>query len=294
MRTSHFVAAAMTITLATTAMAQEFQFAGFRDVESAFASQQDEIGQLRAQLAAFQEQADPVQALDSATCCKGGCDACCCPSVTASADLLLLTAHHNYEDAANRFDTEAGYRLTIGRDNGCGSGFRVRYMDWDAREADDDEGQTIDVIDVQTVDVEFYTGCDICCNTSLEFSAGVRYFDYLEDWDIDDDDSIYQVNGWGPTVSIGATHSINDCYSFFTLLRESVVSVHGNYFGDDIENQSGLLSEVQVGVGYTRCMCSGMMFVRAAIEGQHYSNIAEGAGYGAGLLGGHLSAGITR
>ena len=55
MKKSTFFALAITVVFSASAMAQDYQFAGFRDVESAFASQQTEMAQLRARLASFED-----------------------------------------------------------------------------------------------------------------------------------------------------------------------------------------------------------------------------------------------
>ena len=282
------VLAAFAVALfSSSALAQHFQFAGFQDVETAFENQQAEMAQLKAQLAAFQEAvADPTQA----PIASGGdcCVSCCCPTWVGSADIVFLTGKHTDDDVADRFDTEVGYRIALARDN-CGSGYRVRYFDWDTNEG---AGAGLDALEVTTLDLEWYTECEICCGTSLEISGGVRYLRYVEDFDViaTAPGEYLRLEGWGPVVSIEGTHCVNDCIALFGLVRQSVLCAGGNAFAGDVDNQITLYTEVQTGVEYSRCN----WFARAALEGHVVNDIGEADGWGAGLFGGNVSFGFVR
>lgn len=119
MKNAQLFAVAIALAACTAATAQQFQFAGFQDVETAFASQQAKVAQLEAQLAAFQDVvADPTQApIDVGASC---CDTCCCSSWVADAELLLFKffesdgVSQSQAGTNGSFDYELAPRLTLG------------------------------------------------------------------------------------------------------------------------------------------------------------------------------------
>ena len=294
----------MLVVFCSSMLADEFKLASMKDVQSAFETQQQELAQLRARLATFEQQDfGPVPATPASygTTCGdscGGKGGGCGGAWLFSTDLLVFTAKHNDLDAATGMDAKAGYRLTLARDDGCGNGMRVRYMNWDASGELDDDTATIQlgVLDIETVDLEWYTTCDICCGSSLELSAGLRYIDYFESFSqtMTAPNQINHTYGFGPVAGITARRCITDGISLYGLVRESIVAVEGNCFNTDIENQIALISELQFGAEVTSCTAYGTVFGRAALEGQHYSGIGRSESFDAGLFGLSFSVGLSR
>jgi len=281
------VALTWSTTLTTVGFAQLLQFTSYQDIEAAFANQQVELDRLQGRLAYLENYSD-----GGAVAAPQDCgDRCCsnCKSWIASAELVFLTPHHNEDDAAIRTSNDVGYRLMGGWDNGCGSGARVRWFDFEGDDGPDGTTDTLDVLGLETLDVEWYTSCDIGCGTTAVVSAGVRYLDYLE---VFGTGSTLTLNGWGPVIGAELNRNVCGAFSLFALTRFSIVSVDGNSFGSNVDNQIASVTEIQVGGQLDYETCSGTYFLRGALEGHVLGDFGEGNGYGAGFFGGNVGAGV--
>ena len=223
--------------------------------------------------------------------CGCGESPCTCGGWIGSAELVLLTTHHDSGGEADDQDAQLGYRLMFGRHNGRGQGLRVRYFD--LNEDADFDSNTLDGLDVHALDFEWYSGCQICCGTDVTFSAGIRHLDIGEIYGPDNDDN-YLADGWGPVIGLQVNQILCNSISAFALLRESVIELDGTDGGTRVDNMIGLVTEVQVGAQYDYHTCKGTWFVRGAMEGQSITDIGFHGGYVIGLIGGNVSVGLSR
>jgi len=70
---------------------------------------------------------------------------------------------------------------------------------------------------------------------------------------------------------------------------------HPTYWADVAEKRARLvMAEAEVGVQLNRRTRFGNFFVRSALEGQMFTDVGEHVGYGLGLFGWNVGAGVSR
>lgn len=231
-------------------VAQQFQFAGFRDVETAFASQQAELNQLRAQLAAFQDaEAEPVQDV------VGGKGCCCDPCYGgwyAGAEAVILLDHGT--DGYKADNSEVGYRLWAGYEGCDGLGVAVRFFDYD-NGGDSEYGN-----ELWYLDLELTTNFCIC-NTDITLSGGYRHADVH----LQDDYAIWN-NANGVTFGMRVSRDISCNLTAFAWLQESFLYGTDDY--DDYSTSHFNWTEAQLGVQYNTCVAGTSAWLRAGVEAQ--------------------------
>lgn len=77
---------------------------------------------------------------------------------------------------ANDFGYDATPRATIGIVGSQGSGLRVRYWEYSQTAG---PVATATSVDTYNIDAEFFQQIDLSCTSSIEWSAGVRYNDFI-------------------------------------------------------------------------------------------------------------------
>lgn len=255
MNKTPLIAIAIVLTVCTAATAQQFQFAGFQDVESAFASQQAKMAQLEAQLATFQDAiADPTQetlASDTVACC----DTCCCGGWYAGAEVVYLKDHAN--DGYNAEHHEVGYRLYGGYERCDGLGIAMRYFDYD-NGSDPEYGNELSYIDL-----ELTTNLEIC-STQILLSGGYRHADVkLQDnyanWN----------NLNGVTFGVRVQREIWCDISVFGWLQESFLYGTDEY--SDEENGHINWQEAQLGLQYNTCWAGRHAWLRGGVEAHDFA-----------------------
>ena len=268
------IAFAITAMASTYAAAQDIQFAAFNDVESAFASQQAEIEQLRGQLASFQDMmADPALepgAVDAGACC------CCVVSycgVTFEAELLMLSWYNS--DGGDDFldSLEHGSRWTLGHTNECGQSFRIRYFEWKATE----NGGGEDLL-IETLDFEYAQRISLNCNLHAEFSGGVRWASWHET-----QAGFLIRDSIGPMVGIDVRNNLCGCMNLYGVAHYS--HQFGEASGPDDDFVSFGIIEVQIGVESSTCVFGTHSTIRAGYVAQNYLGLGDDSDEDYGLHG---------
>jgi len=244
------------------------------DVEAAFASQQQEIDSLRAELASLRSM--DADAGDKATkddCCGNG------SGWEGGLDLLFLDvyANHGGEKTANGlswfdgFDFTAAGRFWFGYQGANGLGVRARYYNFDG-----DSVAANQFVDLQMYDVEM-TAKHEACNFDFLFIGGVRGGEI--DWSLGNiygSKSPYGFDGIGPTLGLQASRPLFRSLAAVAGVRYS--ALFGNTSRLDSADQADdtvlHITEVQLGVEWRR----GMFVARAMYEYQWYNGLSSVVG----------------
>lgn len=252
-----------------------YQFAGLNDVEAAFASQQQEIDSLRAELASLRSMGG--DAGDKATqedCCGNG------SGWEGGLELLYLDvyANHGGEQTANGlswfdgFDFTAAGRFWFGYQGANGLGFRARYYNFDG-----DSVVANQFVDLQMYDLEM-TAKHEACNFDFLFLGGVRGGEI--DWSRPTwtyYPGNYGFDGIGPTLGLQASRPLFRSLAAVAGVRYSAL------FGNTVKLDSPLqaddavlhVTEVQLGVEWRR----GMFVARVLYEYQWYDGLSTMGDY---------------
>jgi hypothetical protein len=238
--------------------------------------------------------------------------------------------HHGHPEG-NPFDLTrpVGYRVWAGAENCCGQGVRVIYWQWEDeanfRDFDFDgdlDPESIDrEIDIWTIDVEG-TQSMCYCDTTFIGSLGARLanFEYnsnhLEVATVNPLQNSFSQDftGVGITGAIEARRPMIWCLEGFAKLRGSLLFGDSNFgweahnydiFDDvdidisiagEVQYQTFMVWETQVGVERHFCTGLGTFFVRGAFEAQLWE-VPPVVGVGdmnLGLVGAAFGAGLSR
>jgi hypothetical protein len=217
---------------------------------------------------------------DSGCSSCGGCNDCWCnPSCgwTFTSELLFLRAHDSEaNDSGHVFDTAS--RNTIGCVNSCGHEWRARYFEYSTDLRDSD------YVELEYIDVEWASRFTLGCNWRGEFGLGVRWAQYDEEGDLQYSDTL------GP--EIGAL-LIGPCCRGW----DPYFSIRNSWqFGSPFDEDRGTFSvtEVQLGLQYTTCVCGGTGFLRTMIEADKWEGVFEDDSQDLGLIGYGVAIGVMR
>ncbi|HPM80026.1 MAG TPA: hypothetical protein PLF81_04975 [Candidatus Anammoximicrobium sp.] len=251
-----------------TAYAQDsvYQFAGMNDVEAAFASQQQEIDSLRAELASLRSMGgDEGDKLTSGDCCGYG------SGLEGGLELLYLDvyANHGGEQTAtgnawfDGFDFTAAGRFWFGYQGPNGLGVRARYYNFDG-----DSVVANQFVDLQMYDLEM-TAKHEACNFDFLFIGGLRGGEI--DWSDEEGWGAFGFDGIGPTLGLQARRPLFRSVAAVAGVRYS--ALFGNINdeqGDQANDCVTHITEVQLGVEWRR----GMFVARAMYEYQWYTGLS--------------------
>lgn len=248
-----------------------YRFAGMNDVEAAFASQQQEIDSLRAELTSLRSMGgDEGDKLTSGDCSGYG------SGLEGGLGLLYLDvyANHGGERTANGYSWFDGFDFTVagrywfGYQGPNGLGVRARYYNFDG-----DSVAANQFVDLQMYDLEM-TAKHEACNFDFLFIAGVRGGEI--DWSREDFGGYpeaYGFDGIGPTLGLQASRPLFGSLSAVAGVRYS--ALFGNTKRLDIDYQADdtvlHITEVQLGVEWRR----GMFVARAMYEYQWYNGLSN-------------------
>ena len=123
--------------------------------------------------------------------------------------------------AGGTFDYEITPRVTLGVLRSDGLGIRTRF--WDFSHTARSVGAAADDIqvDAYTWDLEVFERIDLNCNTSIEWSGGVRYTDLIEDLSSGGD--FAQTTGFGGVVGLQLNRAVGRG-EFYGRARFSIMS----------------------------------------------------------------------
>ncbi|MCA9267572.1 MAG: hypothetical protein KDA41_03845 [Planctomycetales bacterium] len=263
----------------------QFHFAGFRDIEAAFASSQAELSGIQMRLAALEDTQflpDPDVA----------CDAPCCTEVFADVELLLLRlleadgVDDDFTNGIDRFGFNAVPRITLGAVTCTGWQFRARYFQFD-------HSATIEALpySVDTYNIDFEVARAFCvgCDGVIELSGGVRYNEY-EHFEYGNTEPDQTFTGFGLLLGVEGRFACGGG-QLYGRCRHAILA------GDDVDPNSldqygdTVKSQTEMGVGFetTCCGARATWRLRAGFEYQHWVNFedeSEDIGFAGFLLGG--------
>ena len=250
-----------------------FQLASFGNVEAAFASQQQEINSLRAELTSLRSMQDEdIGCVDDVSCCAA--PACCGLEGGVEITLFEVYANHGVGGTADEwfedFDMSADLRAWVGYQGANGLGIRGRYFGFDGDNTVDDE-----FVDITMFDVEGTAGLSLCQWDFLA-AAGVRWGEI--NWSDENAGRGYSFDGIGATLGVEARRSIWCNLAAIGGIRYSAL------FGDvtEIEDRDDWatgtavhIMETRLGLEWRRPCCNGACLVASAVwEHQLYSSLS--------------------
>lgn len=258
----------------------DFQLASFGNVEAAFASQQQEIDSLRAELTSLRSmQGDDMGCVDDISCCGEpacvGCGVCGgCGGIEGGVDITLFQVYANHGVGTNDFggngyfedfDTVTDARYWIGYQGANGLGVRGRYFDFDGGNTVEDE-----YVFLTMFDVEGTAELNLCEWSFLAF-AGVRWGEIA--WSDENGYDGFEFEGIGTTLGVDARRPIWCNISAVGGIRYSAM------FGDvtEIEDPddwatgtAAHIMETRLGLEWRR----QLLVVSAVWEHQLYSSLS--------------------
>ncbi len=217
--------------------------------------------------------------------CGNGCGDSWFSGAYADVELNFMksTKEGGVENAAGiggEFDYEITPRVTLGVLRSDGLGIRTRF--WDFSHTARSVGAAADDIqvDAYTWDLEVFERIDLNCNTSIEWSGGVRYTDLIEDLSSGGD--FAQTTGFGGVVGLQLNRAVGRG-EFYGRARFSIMSDDDAFreFADVNGNRSLdlLASQTEIGLGYEvvrHLDCCRTLRLRAGYEWQQWDGFAQG------------------
>lgn len=255
---------------------------------SSVSAMEQRIALLESRLESYDEQSfsslgcDALSVVDS--CCASDCSA----GFTFGGEIAFLQ-FGNSGGAAGSYTYQPAARAWLGYQRSDGLGVRGRLFHYQ-------DGQTVPpsafISDVQitTVDVEV-THTFVWGNWDGVIAGGIRYSDYQESYLTPPVVTFSLDNGYGPTVSIELTRSVNDWISIFGMVRESVIMTDLRSIG--ISDLTYNVTELQVGLEARRpTRGNAFFFARGALEAQSWNDASL---FGtSSLMGGSIAIGLAR
>jgi len=211
--------------------------------------------------------------------CDTDCSMCRCSAWIFDAEATLFR-YHRADGVQNinnpiQFDFFAAPRLMVGYQN-SGRGVRFRYWEYDQRA--ENAGDSIDV-STYTLDAEWFTTLFMDSDTQLEFSAGVRYVDYLEVLDFPTGVPVTEetaVDGAGGLLGLQVNQAL--CYGeVFARARGSIIMTDKNTSTPPtlLVDATQTITEVTVGYQFGhRLWNDSLLLTRVAGEWQQWSDFS--------------------
>lgn len=222
------------------------------------------------------------------------CDGCTNPGLFVQGTLLYLKSH-NADIDEYEGEWDLGYRGSIGFENASGLRFALTgfYHQTEFAGASGVDGEhTFWYIDA-TIGDTIHCG-ELC----LEVSGGIRYAgnNFDETWPGGQNQASMNTSsefeGFGPVFALEATRAIDDRFSLYATLRQSILFGEDDYDdGTGVFSTDTLVGITEIGAGIQANFGLGRAdaFLRAGFEGQYWWE--DGAD--TGLFGGVLGAGAN-
>lgn len=200
-----------------------------------------------------------------------------CPAWYAGYEITFLKPYISDNEFAGSFGDGygTGHRFVLGYDDGNGLGARLRYWMYNHNH-NTAAGAPFVHIDMDVLDAEV-TLQERMRNWDLMVSGGVRYaraaFDFLGTGDL-------YFEGVGPTVALEATRGIGS-RGLYLIGNFRGSMLYGNIGGpaagfQAAHDETALVFENQLGVGWSRDYGRGVLNVRGVWESQYWSNHSLG------------------
>lgn len=211
------------------------------------------------------------------------CNACCCQSGSLVFDLegTFFRYHRadGVQDAANQieFGFELSPRITLGYQTGDGLGVRLRYWDYDHNAR---SGNDVITVDTFTLDAEWFRKLQLACDTTLEFSSGIRYLDFSETL-------LFNTAATNEDTSFSAPGLLAGLQVNQRVLGGEIYArARGSLLMSDKRRSAGAASvldfdtthaitELSTGYQVSYCLASGAILdLRAGVEMQNWTNLS--------------------
>jgi len=201
-----------------------------------------------------------------------GCNDCCCRSgFIVAGEIAWLKAYQSDEDAAfTDFNFREAYRFWIGYQRDDGLGGRLRYFDYFQR------ANNGDFIDIYTLDLEVYDQVELGCYWDLLVGAGFRVLGYQDSDGEGDPESLHSLWGVGPVVTAELYRHLGDRAALYAIARQSIIVGTGADDGNRQEDDTGSVTELQLGLQLHTYWGDSLVFGRVGWETQGYYDIHDG------------------
>jgi len=183
----------------------------------------------------------------------------------------------------NKF--ESGSRFTLGYTNARDQTIRARYFEYGATELVNSDIH----LDLEILDLEYAAGFSLGRNWAGEIGAGLRWASYDEESELRYDDT------FGPEIGIELRSTPWWCTSVFIGARQSL------QFGDPVSYDTRHLplgsfgiTEMQIGLEWSRNCWGNTLFCRGTLEAQEWSSVADFDSEDQRLIGWGITVGVTR
>ena len=220
-----------------------------------------------------------------------GCNDCCCRSgFVAAGEIMWLKAYNSDNDFGD-FNFKEGYRFWVGFQGDSGLGGRLRYFDYFQR------ANNGDFINIYALDAEIYDNVELGCYWDLLVGAGFRVLGYEDNGDggtgngngVEADDALW---GVGPVITAELYRHLGDRAALYAIGRQSIIVGSGLESGNAQEDDTGSVTELQLGLQVHTYWGDSLVFGRVGWETQAYYDIYEdesmvtlmGAAFTGGIL----------
>ena len=210
---------------------------------------------------------------------------CCCDQsgFIFDAEATFFRYHSNEGiDEDNEFDFEVSPRITVGYRAPDGLGIRLRWWDYDHDNGDEDPLG----VETYNLDLELFEEIAVGCCTSLELSAGIRYNEFREFQE--GDDEAHSFSGYGGIIALQSNRELAVGGAAYARLRQAILMEDYNSDGDTLLDV--VVGMTEIGFGYESTLLSGCYCVTgyAGIEWQQwhdYLNDEDGHATDVGFAG---------
>jgi hypothetical protein len=175
--------------------------------------------------------------------------------------LALRWSDTDGDDFNSDFNTAS--RVTLGYAFDGGRSIRLRHFDFSAQ---DQNGGSASIFDVQHTDLEYAGTFSLGQNWDGELSLGLRVSSI----------ETPQVNDWpelyGPVLGVRLTSRLSESFSLYAGGRHAIL------FGEEINSGNDhhiSMSELSAGVEWTKGFRVGTLAVHAGLEAQNYASIRD-------------------
>jgi len=241
----------------------------------------ERIAQLESQIATFNARSQSYSNVShSKTYSRSTCNNYCCTNDAGwslGVDCVFAKPHFSdgVENGDPTYDFSLAPRIILAHKDECGVGCRARYWWYEddssiaSGNGDADAGlQTEFRMDV--VDLEITK--DLCWGrVKPTVFAGLRYMDH-EHAEIQNDNDVAKVNGWGPAIGIDTLTPVGCNCNFVGNVRYAALFGEAKSDGDQMEDLGFNSIEAQLGFQWQRCTKYGTMRYHTLVEAQNWES----------------------
>ena len=234
------------------------------DVQYASAAN-TELSELYARLANLEARAASTNTAGGGGGCGCNDDCCCRSGFVAAGEVMWLKAYNSDADFGD-FNFKEAYRFWIGFQGDSGLGGRLRYFDYFQRAPN-----TGEFLNIYAFDLELYDQVELGCYWDLLVGAGFRALGY-ENGTTTPDIALW---GVGPVVTAELYRHLGDRAALYAIARQSIIVGSGRDGGTPQEDDTGSVTELQLGLQVHTYWGNSLVFGRVGWETQAYYDIHE-------------------